>query len=198
MKKYIEIKYFCKSRQFLYPILELAKHDTEEFKPKGVYLFFEDHSIEKGELILLYGDIDVFFSNYERKKLIKHNRIRKVYETDKGNVYIFDVSDYKQDIDLLLCGEYSKFSNRLKSAILRYNKDKADFKKLEEGRYMHAVLYPEHYREAVSEELGVDVKNLTELAPLYDLEKETLYATIKDRNVGEGDTIGVGGFIGSD
>jgi hypothetical protein len=182
--KYIEIKYFQKSQALLYPLLELATAKTETFSPKEVYCFFEHHGIEDGDLILLYENINSFFLEYEAKKLIKHTMLKTVYETDKGNVYVFNLRGYKNETEFFLGGEYSKFSDKAKKIILKYYNDITEFGKLLDNRPTHTILYPDFYREAVAKELQIGIEYLPiELAPLYDLEKETLYATVKERAI---------------
>lgn len=170
--QYIKLSYYSKSKNFLYPILGYKRNETYKCQS---FLFFHQHSVLNGELITLFpNNGDALYHNYEANSIAPHPLLRGCYEVPGASVYIFDISGYSDDIQHFLCGEYSKFSKSLKKKILIYMDDSIDVTTPAPGRFNHAVLFPELYRKLVAEELGVNVKNLTELAPIYDSDKETL------------------------
>lgn len=170
--KYIELSYYCKSKNFLYPILGFKRN--ESFRPQ-TYLFFQHHSILNGELVVLYpNEGDILYKNFEQNKVAPHPLLKACYQIPHGTVYIFDIAGHHSDIEHFLAGEYSKFSKSLKRTILKYMDDSIENTTPAPDRATHAVLFPESYRPLVAIQLGVPAKNLTELASIYDLQKESL------------------------
>lgn len=147
----------------------------ETYRPK-TFLLFHQHSILNGELIVKYDhrEGDVLFENFENMKIIDHVLLRACYTISTGTVYIFDISGHFEDIQHFLCGEYSKFSKGLKKKILKYMGDDEE-PTPRENRFVHAVLFPEGYRPLVAKDFKEPLKDIpVELAPIYDVEKETL------------------------
>lgn len=175
--KYIDLSYYSKSKVFLYPILGFSRGET--FKAQS-FLFFREHSIINGEIVVYYPHEGVLFDAFENDRILSHPLLRKCYTVGGGKVYIFNIDKWKTDIDYFLAGEYSKLSDSLKKTVLRYVGDNVEPMKAEPNRYAHAVLFPELYRFAVARDLGVSARDLTELASLYDHEKETLDIPIWD------------------
>lgn len=170
---YIEVRYYCKSKTFLYPILGYRMEET--YNPK-TFLLFHHHDITNGELMVLYEhrEGDVLFENFENMRIIDHPLLRACYTVSSGTVYIFDLSGHIDDIQHFLCGEYSKFTRSLKRTILKYFGDDEE-PTVRENRFIHAVLFPEGYRPLVAKDFKEPLKDLpAELAPIYDIEKETL------------------------
>lgn len=171
-ERYIDMKYYSKSKAFLYPVLGYRR--VEAFKCNS-YLFFEEHAITNGELIVRYDHEGELYRSFEQERISPHPLLRACYKIAGGSVYIFDISGRHSDIDHFLRGEYSKFSTSMKKLILNYFGDNIEHLSPRSGREIHAVLFPEGYRPLVAKQLGdVPVENLTELASLYDLDKETL------------------------
>lgn len=171
--EYIRLKYYSKSKNFLYPILGYSRNETYKCQ---TYLFFHHHSIVNGELMALFpNEGEQLFRNYEMGRIATHPLLRGCYEVPRANVYIFDISGYATDIQHFLCGEYSKFSKSLKKKILTFMDDDIDRVAPAPERFSHAVLFPEAYRQLVADQqLHCSVKSLTELASLYDADRETL------------------------
>lgn len=172
-EKYIEMGYYCKSKTYLYPLLGFSRNEV--YKPEGSYLFFLDHSILSNEIITYYkhGDSELY-NNFERTRIAQHPGIRSCYRTHEGTAYVFDLSEYKHDINRFLEGSYSQMSEKAKTKILQYMGDSAQDKKPKPGREAHAVLYPELYYDLIAKQLGVPRDLLSELASIFDLDKETL------------------------
>lgn len=171
---YIELNYYQKSKAFLYPILGFSR--SELFRPVGTYLMFHHHTILTYELIVYYEHQkgDPLFENFQDNRVANHPRLRACYWTDNGTIYVFDISDFAEDIVSFLSGQYSSLSKQIKGIILKYLGDNIEPMTPRPNRQMHAVLFPDQYRELVAKSLGVPKENLTELAPIYDLDKETL------------------------
>lgn len=169
---YINLRYYQKSKCFLYPILGYKSDET--YRPSS-YLFFQDHSILRGELTVFYRHTkESLFEVFENNRIVNHPLLRGCYQAAEGTIYIYDISGYADDIELFLRGEYSKLSKSLKKTILRYFKDDIEPMSPRPDRFIHTVLFPEIYYTLVAKELGVSIKSLTELGSLYDMEKETL------------------------
>lgn len=175
---YIQEKYHQKSMTFLYPILEIPR---AWIAPKGVYMFFGTHSLEKGELSVLFDNTEDNFEDFERSRLLNNQYLKNCYQTDKGIVYVFDIEAFKRDLKFFMKGQYSKFSVKLKGIVLGFFGDKIDPFTPHKNK-IHPCLFPDIYRELVASEYGVDPELLSEeLCPIFDLEKETLYAKIVER-----------------
>lgn len=197
--KYIQTKYFSKSRAFLYPLLKIPRAWME---PEGVFLFFNEHSIEKGELTVLYnnGDSEVF-NNFETVKLLNNKYLKNCYRTDRGPVYVFNIEQFKVDIGYFLKGQYSRFSVNSKRTILRFYGSDLEPLKVRENEKMHASLFPDLYAEVLADEFGVEPDAFgLEIVPVFDKEKETLHAEISERcsTIGDGDADRIDGYIGVD
>lgn len=170
---YIEVAYYSKSKCFLYPILKFRREET--FKP-DTFLFFHDHSIVNGDLTVYYrNNASILYQNFEAERIAPHPLLVGCYKLPEGTAYIFNIAGHLDDIEHFLRGEYSLFSKSLKQTVLRYFGDDIEPMQPRPDRFTHAVLFPEEYRKFVARNLGVSPKLLTELAPLYDQERETLY-----------------------
>lgn len=169
---YIEVAYYSKSKCFLYPILKFRRNDT--FKPDS-FLFFHTHSIVNGELTIYYpNDGNVLYQTFEAERIASHPLLVGCYQLPEGTAYVFNIAGHLDDIEHFLRGEYSLFSKSLKQTVLRYFGDEIEPMTPRPDRFIHAVLFPEEYRKLVAREWHVSPKLLTELAPLYDADKETL------------------------
>lgn len=169
---YIEVAYYSKSKCFLYPILDYRRSET--FNPE-TYLFFGNHSILNGELIVHYTHKgDLLFENFQKMNIEPHPLLMAVYKVPTGTVYIFDISKYMEDILHFLAGEYSQFTKSLKTKVLKYLGDDPSDLECKPNREAHAVLYPEGYRPLIAKEWAIKSRDLGELAPIFDTDKETL------------------------
>lgn len=184
--------YYQKSRLFLYPILGIRR--GESVTPKETYMsWFNEYGVDKQMFICTYHmRDDRQFKIFEDVKLLGNPLFHKFYELDNGNLgaYVFDLS-YNDDYACVLCGKYSKLSERHKATILDFCKES-----LSNYTYMESFLYPERYYAQYARLLTVDRPNISaqrtarnemlellktvgELYSKPDLEKETLFARRK-------------------
>lgn len=177
-EEYLMAHYYSKSKAFLYPLLGFKKEET--FKPKGTYLAFQEHHITSYELSVRYEHApeSLLFRNFERMVISPHPYLRACYRIIDGTMYVFTLEKFYKDVEAFLRGEYSRFAEGSKSLILNYFGDDIKDIEVKPGRRMHAVLFPELYKKLVAKTLGVDVALLSELAELYDLDKETFIADL--------------------
>lgn len=172
--KSIYTKYFQKSKVFLYPLLGIKR--GVKIVPSETYLAWNDSiKTEDMKLVCLYHPKtrDYDFLEYEKKVLLKHNRLNDIQIIDLQNkLFVFDFSDLKDDWSHFINGHYSKMSKETKDKILSFfEKNSGNY------IYMKSYLMPDKYFSDYAECLGVDaetLKSVGELCNKPDLEKETL------------------------
>jgi len=172
--EYLMTHYYSKSKAFLYPLLGFKMVET--FRPKGTYLVFQEHHITSYELSVCYehDPESLLFRNFERMSISPHPYLRACYRIPNGSVYVFTLGKFSKDVDMFLQGAYSQFSESAKALVLRHFDDNIKDIEVRSGRRIHAILFPDLYRKLAAKELGVPLKEMpVELAPLYDLDKET-------------------------
>lgn len=165
-------KYFQKSHKFLYPLLGIKNN---YFQPTETFLQWEGHySFKDARLICVYELLDKSeFKLFEKTFLFK-NRYYETFKNLEGNfgVYIFNLSDYKDDFINIAEGKYSKVQPETQSKILGYY---ANNKYSRE--YMYSYLSPNQFYSKYAEILGVDEETLREHVELCDppnIKNETL------------------------
>jgi hypothetical protein len=167
------MKYFQKSKIFLYPILDIKKGSS--VTPIQTYLGYEGKiQPEDAKLITHYFTREDFeYKNFEKNVLFKHNRLIDFEKLDDSNtLFIFDYSDLKDDWICLINGNYSKMNVTTKRKILNHFIDNHS-----NHVYIESYLFPEKYQEQYALLLDVDIeliKQAGELCDKPDLEKEIL------------------------
>jgi hypothetical protein len=180
----IYVKYFQKSKVFLYPLLEIKRGSS--VTPKETYISWNKHyASEDMKLICVYDRRkDDEYKQFEKNVLLKHNRLVDYVIIDSEIVFVFDFSDLKEDWAHFINGKYSQFNIDLKHKILNF------FEKYSGNYvYMQSYLMPEKYFDNYAELLNVDVeviKSVGELCNFPNIEKETLILDVVDLdNIGE-------------
>lgn len=171
MIKSIYQDYFQKSFTFLYPLLNIKKKLP---RPVKTFLFHPDYNQEDNEkrLFCLYKKENTeSWKKFEKDFLITHKMLEDCYEIDKEHIlYVFNMNEFKEDIDFLLEGKYSKFSQKTKKLITDYYGIHTP-----EWVYIESFLFPSKYFSIYSELLNVEIsilEDIGELCSLYDKEKE--------------------------
>lgn len=174
------VKYFQKSKIFLYPLLGIKRGTS--VTPSETYVSWEEKQIcaEDKRLICLYPHrTDLEYRNFENSILLTHNRLVDYIKIDsETSAFIFNFEDLSDDWNNFMNGKYSKISEKTKRKIL-------DFFDKRSGNYAYveSYLYPEKHFETYAKILNVDPDLLIgvgELCNVPDLEKEKLMATIAD------------------
>lgn len=180
-------KYWSKSQAFLLPLTGLSK--TLKY-PVESFLFWEEYSIEKYQLILKfkypnYKEFLKFCKDYIFPTLSENGAaITDAFDGNGETVFIVDISEWALDVQMFLKGKYSKFSKDARDTIDEYHKYFDGRIKLPDE--IHAALDPtSKYKvygnmsaiEYVAQEYGFDLDTLTkvgELADPYNKKEETL------------------------
>jgi hypothetical protein len=172
-----------KSKNLLFPLLGITKSKKEAtFEPVNTYLHWEDIcGIDCLELAALYDCSNSLFSTFEDNHILPKNPLG-VHDFQGFRMYIFDLSQYHEDVNNFIQGKYSKFSDKSKAKIMFYHGDSAmDRSKMPMlGHDFKIIFYPNHYFKAASQELGVPISYLVEVGELlsvYDKEEETFDIT---------------------
>jgi len=174
--------YFQKSKIFLYPLLEIKK--GVRYVPIDTYLAWEgQYSFEDSKLMCLYKQkFTKTFAKFEEFQLLNHKYLDDYRELgDDLHLYIFDLVNYKKDIQNVIKGTYSKMRKKTKTQILDFFGDIAPI-----SEYIESYIYPEYYHEDYANELNVriaDIEKVWELCSKPDLEKETLKIKMKELNI---------------
>lgn len=171
--------YVQKSRVFLYPVLGIQRGNS--IVPIETYVSWEDNvGMLDMKLVCLYHlRKDDEYKLFEETKLLKNKLFHefKEIEDDKG-VYIFNFESIAKDWDCFITGKYSKMTFEHKRRIREfYGHKSANYD------YIDSYLSPDKYYETYAKLLGQPVsllKEVGELCSAPDLEKETLFAELKN------------------
>lgn len=166
------IKYFQKSRSFLYPILGIKK--ASYFKPEGTYVALNDtiQPVDVKLIVSFKRDSSDDFRKFEQKMLFGNPLFKQVIEAQDHRLYVFDYTVHENDWFNFLLGKYSRLSPTLKNAIRDYYGEQS-----KEYEYIKTYLYPSEYFSQYASLLDIDedvLKDIGELCDPCDLEKETL------------------------
>lgn len=174
--------YFQKSKLFLCPLIELPKKG--DYLIDGTYLYWnKEFNIDNYNFIVTYKNNVDGFITFEKDVILKNKSLIACFEEGKLSIYIFDLSKWKDDIDLFLKGAYSKLSKNTKFKIFQYENFNSIPTKaiIENGKVpftVHIALFPELYYEHASKELLYEDNylkdNNIELWDIFNKEKETL------------------------
>lgn len=176
--KEVNKNYFQKSRVFLYPALDIKRGVS--IVPIETYVAWKGHYEEDAcKLVCLYHlRNDKEFRDFEKVKLFGNRLFHDFKETpdDKG-VYIFDLSQYKEDWKAFLNGKYSKFSGDHKRRIKNFYGVRSP-----NYAYIESFLHPDKYFGMYSQILNMKeevLKEAGELCSKPDFEKEMLISPVK-------------------
>lgn len=167
------------SKNLLFPLTGVTKTKKEaSFYPERCFLYCEDFcSIDDMELGVFYRTGNILFEKFEQNYIIKASPKREM-EVEGGNLYVFDLSQYSEDIYWFLEGKYSRFSNITKQKIQYFHGDSTieSGKMPMKGHDFKIILYPEYYFEEAAKEIGVPLEYLKhsgELLSKFNIEYET-------------------------
>lgn len=166
------VKYFQKSRSFLFPALGIKK--TSPFSPTGTYIALEGLvNAEDMKLICTFKENNSEeYRHFEQQMLLSNPLFGNIVHIEEYSLYLFDYQGYEQDWFNFILGRYSKFTTPLKKAIKIYYGEKSS-----EYRYMDTYLNPDKYFDVYGKLLEIDpeiLRDVGELCDPCDLEKETL------------------------
>lgn len=180
--------YIQKSRLFLFPILNIERGGS--VTPIETYISWKDHyGPTDYKLICLYHlRDDAEFRAFERLKLLGNSKFHdfKQLKDNKG-LYIFDLSNHKEDWDKVVSGQYSKLSEPHKKRIQEFFGNAGT-----SYPYIESYLYPEKYHamyaEILSErkdrkEMEESLRYVNELCDKPSWELEQLEITVKDLEI---------------
>lgn len=160
--------YFQKSKVFLYPLLGIKK--GVRFVPAETYMSWNGiHGIEDNHLICVYEVDDKLLNKYQifEDQYIRHNKKFK-YTIDLENrnkkAIVFDLSRYKNDINKLIKGEYSKISKKTKEIIADFFGEHGTI-----AEYVESYLHPTYWHEDYAELLNVNIEMIQDVHELCDL-----------------------------
>lgn len=170
-------KPFQKSYAFIYPVLGFRRNGV---RPEQTYLLGDN--IEDYSLVCIYKPIaDETWRKFEYTMLLNHPLLQSVIPLGETTAYIFNMSDYKEDLDNFWKGKYSKLSSIAKKYIMNYyNVTSPMFV------YMESFLYPEKYIKRYSELLAVKEELLISVGELCEkptIDKEICPYTITEEMI---------------
>ena len=104
-----------KSTIFLYPLLQIQS--KRSIRPLKTYMYCDN--IEGENLICVYKVNHKNWNAFNEKVLSKHKLLKSIVPlTDKKYAYVFDLSVFKNDYELIKLGKYSQLSKFAKTTIL--------------------------------------------------------------------------------
>ncbi len=187
--RYLKIKYFNKSKM-LFAFIAGKPYWKNEKRLRQTYLFANTLD----ESILDYYLFAEFDEGVELDEKILQYLYAKYETEDKTELYIFDLTNFKDDVDKFLEGSYSEFSKDRKSDVLRYNgypiNKKGELigkiKDMKGALHFYTILNPDNCKDEIAEEMVevhqmFDTKNealsvlrvMKEVCEPYDKDKET-------------------------
>ena len=172
--------YVQKSRIFLYPQLMIRRGVS--VTPIETYMCWPGkYSIKDSVLICLYhvrDDSD--FKTFEEKFLFDNKYFKDFFMTEKEDkaVYVFDLSEFKEEYLLILKGQYSKLPSEYKKTILNFFKNhKAHYNRI--YSYLYPIKYYNDYARLLNVEKSL-ISKVGELCSKPDLNKECLDMSVKN------------------
>ena len=172
--------YFQKSYHLLYPLLDIVKETP--FVPE-TYLYWEQDDVidedkqdmENFHLLVYFKDKSMLFDIFSKGVLIKHSKLKSVWETTWGWIYLFDLIDYSWDVAHFLYGNYTKMSEESRKKILNFHGILKNGM-ISPSKYSEIALFPEKYYSTFAQKFECTEKELkrnVELVPSPEREKET-------------------------
>ena len=184
--------YFQKSKIFLLPLTGMKKRG--KYEVTNTYLYWDKcDGIDNYQLIVYYKNNDELeFKEFEKNTILQNPNVISCYKVEEGNVYIFDLGKWADDIYSFMNGKYSKLSNKAKDKIMLFeNFNTISDKPIKDinGNILftvHIALYPEIYYEEAKKELLYTKDNFLkdnnlELWSIFNKEKETMIKNIEDQ-----------------
>lgn len=185
MIEVIKKDYWSRSDAFLLPLTGIPRIPTVDIRS---YLFWQDYSIHDYKLTVTVEHSDQFFLRRVCEERIypgleKNGIILEAHHEGDKEIYIVDVSQKADDVELFLKGKYSKISKESKELIEKYHMSDGDKISI----YIYAVIHPfknlsllgnKSSIEYVAENYGFDYEELMkigELGSVYKEKNETLY-----------------------
>lgn len=111
-------EYWSKSKAFLLPLTGIKKTDDFDIT---TYVKWGDYSIDNYQLVVKveYGHRYPEFQEYLKENVLAHRDAfaREVYDFEGFSVLIFDLSEWSQDVEKFIQGQYSKMSLTAKKVI---------------------------------------------------------------------------------
>lgn len=160
-------RWYNLSAYFLLPIVL-----SQGRKYKGLvdsYLYcVNDKYTDGGDVTYLYGEFTgIDYSLTTNKRYVDH------FKSKTGNhICVFDITDFKDDVELFVQGKYSKFSQRLKDILCRSESPKEG----EMFSNVYKILYrTQDKRERLELLIGQKLGLEAELCSSPDIEEEIKY-----------------------
>lgn len=158
------IKYFQKSRIFLYPILGIPRKSS--VRPIETFISWKgNYCVSDNKLLCTYYTReDPEFEAFEKKYLLDNSMFVRCHTISEDiNLYVFDFSEYSESFKYFTEGSYSKMNKKYKKSLVEY---------YEEGsktwEYLLSYLYPHNWYDRYSEFLLVKPDVLEEARELCD------------------------------
>lgn len=188
MGEIIEIlkrEYWSKSDAFIVPLTGLVKNLKYV---SSSYMFWDEYSIENYQLTMkfFHKNSEIFnryCKDYLFPVLTKENYLIETFDCIDGDIFILDMSEWGEDIDMLLAAKYSKMSNEAKLIIKRYHKLKNGDIPIQ----YYAVLHPFNEVDPLLGKMSSidyvaknyefdagELRKIGELGTRYEKDKETL------------------------
>lgn len=181
-RTYIKNTEWNKSKTLLFPLLYDNKIKNDVVQPVSVYSIFEVSPTEKYQLLNSY--LTCTFKKDSKTNLMSEDtKVEAIRHIDSDTIaVVYNISKYKEVVDLFIKGKYSKFPEAIKSHIYKYyqavTSDDPWDPNDKQGILIDVILYPEKYWDLVAEELHMHsevLKNIGELSSPPDfVNKEKL------------------------
>ena len=190
MVQVLKKEYWSRADAFLLPLVGLERDTRFEIRS---YLFWNKYNIHDYNLMIT-------FSSDSYEEMVHHCRknifpfldrggyLVENYDIGNRSIFILDISEWADDVEIFLKGKYSKMSPQAIKAIERYHKFNKDYIPI----HIYGVLHPNKRMELLDnmtpieyicqeDTYGIDlntVKRIGEIGTFYDQMEETLLVDI--------------------
>jgi hypothetical protein len=185
MIELLQKEYFSKADTFLLPLTGIKK--TESVKIES-FLFWREYSIEDYKLTVCIEDYDEAFMESFMQQIDENSHVTECFTSGSRTIFIVDISEWAQDIELFLIGKYSKLSDAAKKRIIKYHTFDGNSIKL----WIKAILKPDEPRDLLDGMTPIqyvchhyefdedEMNRIGEIGPVYKADKETLLTDYHD------------------
>lgn len=116
MIELLQKEYYSKADVFLLPLTGIKRQEDVKIES---FLFWREYSIEDYKLTVTIENSE-YISQF-LKEVDENSNVTECFNTDDRTIFILDLSEWAQDIEMFLMGKYSMLSDAAKQKIMKYH-----------------------------------------------------------------------------
>lgn len=138
MIELLQKEYYSKADVFLLPLTGIKRQEDVIIES---FLFWREYSIEDYKLTVSIKNSD-YVSDF-LSQVDENSHVTECFNSEDRTIFILDISEWAQDIEMFLLGKYSKLSEAAKKRIMKYHTFNGNNIKL----WIKAILKPNEPRD---------------------------------------------------